>query len=232
MQTHVFRQQLDTELQTKKAQDLILKDSQDSAMAIKAQLRDARDQLKRALERKEELKAECGNLRRQVALQTELAEEYRGIARDLQDRQVELQEQNEELAASSLSPEQHTSEIESYQRLVDEKQKALEIASQEVGQLEQAWRSKIDALEQQLDAEKKATQAALRDVAAEKSNAAAVVLEKSAIEQRLAKSNQLLEEQKRAMAQVESKLQQLEHEKAVMTQKIKKMSSLFNSFVE
>ena len=56
----------------------MLKDHQDSLMALRAQLRDTEDQLRRSQRRKDEVKSEADGLRRQVVLQTELAEECVG----------------------------------------------------------------------------------------------------------------------------------------------------------
>lgn len=124
---------------------------------MRAKLRDAEEQLRRALQRKEEVKADGEELRRQVRLQTELAEEYRGIARDLQQRQADLlQQHEEELAAvaaaaeersQGVPQEQHEEELQALRNVVQEKQRALDFASQEVGKLDSVWRSKVLQLE-------------------------------------------------------------------------------------
>ena len=72
---------------------------------------------------------------------------YRGIARDLQDRMEELQQQHDDLAtANAVGPqqlEQHEEEVRTLQGMVEEKQRALDFASEEVAKLDQQWRDKV-----------------------------------------------------------------------------------------
>ena len=167
----LFCQQLENERQDRRAQDILLKDQQESLLAMRAKLRDAEEQLRRALQRKEEVKADGEELRRQVRLQTELAEEYRGIARDLQQRQADLlQQHEEELAAVAaaaeershgISQEQHEEEMQALRKVVQEKQRALDFASQEVGKLDGVWRNKVLKLETDVSRAKEAADRAV-----------------------------------------------------------------------
>ena len=89
-------------------------------------------------------------LQQQVTLQTELAEEYREIARDMQERHAELQKQYDSLSESALSPEKHKEAVEEWEMQVREKQRALDFASEEVSKMEKVWRDKVTALQQRI----------------------------------------------------------------------------------
>lgn len=77
--------------------------------------------------------------RRQIVLQTELADEYREIARVLQGREEELNKRQEELRTQQELPENYAEEVQTLQRLIDEKQQALDYASAEVTNMQSEW---------------------------------------------------------------------------------------------